>query len=251
MMRMLRPGCRRRLVLARVGGARSRRSRRRDPARPVRVVACGIGRWAYRLVGRRPSSDEAASDAGGALVAAALGLVISPIVSGAAALVAWRLPAIRRVRIEQRERALAMQALPETIDLLRLCLDAGLTVPFALELVGRDGTDPACAACRRAAERIGAGARSRDALGAVRALGDDGVRCADALEASVVDGAPVSVPLGRLAAELRDVRRRDLERRVRRVPVLLLPPLVLCILPAFALMTVVPLIVLSLRSLQL
>ncbi|MEZ5134942.1 MAG: hypothetical protein R2699_07785 [Acidimicrobiales bacterium] len=47
------------------------------------------------------------------------------------------------------------------------------------------------------------------------------------------------------------MRRRDLERRVRRVPVLLLPPLVLCILPAFALMTVVPLIVLSLRSLQL
>ncbi len=250
MMRVLRPGGRR-LVLARVGVARLRRGRRPERAHPVRVVAGGIGRSAHRLVGRVPSSDEAASDAGGALVAAALGLIISPIVSGAAALVAWRLPAMRRARAVHRERALAMQALPETIDLLRLCLDAGLTVPIALELVGHDGTDPARAACCRAAERIVAGARARDALDALRVLGDDGVRCADALEASVVDGAPVSVPLGSLAAELRDVRRRDLERRVRRVPVLLLPPLVLCILPAFALMTVVPLIVLSLRSLQL
>ena len=45
----------------------------------------------------------------------------------------------------------------------------------------------------------------------------------------------------RLAAEARLERRRAAEATARRVPVKLLFPLVLCTLPAFALLTVVPL----------
>ena len=46
-------------------------------------------------------------------------------------------------------------------------------------------------------------------------------------------------------------RRRRAEVAARKLPVKLLFPLVLCILPAFALLTVVPVIVSSLRALEL
>ena len=52
-----------------------------------------------------------------------------------------------------------------------------------------------------------------------------------------------------LAREARLDRRRRAEARARRVPVLLLFPLVLCVLPAFGLLTVVPLLVGSLPDL--
>jgi hypothetical protein len=55
--------------------------------------------------------------------------------------------------------------------------------------------------------------------------------------------------LERLGLELRLDRRRAAEQQARRVPVRLLGPLVMCTLPAFALLTIVPLLVASLRAL--
>ena len=60
---------------------------------------------------------------------------------------------------------------------------------------------------------------------------------------SSAHGAPITTSLDRLGDEARAVRRRAAAQRARRLPVLLLFPLVLCILPAFVLLTVVPLLV--------
>jgi tight adherence protein C len=54
-----------------------------------------------------------------------------------------------------------------------------------------------------------------------------------------------------LAAEVRAERRRRAEAAARRVPVKLLFPLVLCVLPAFGLLTVVPLLAGAATSLHL
>ncbi|MCB1006710.1 MAG: type II secretion system F family protein, partial [Acidimicrobiales bacterium] len=64
-------------------------------------------------------------------------------------------------------------------------------------------------------------------------------------------GVALLPALERLAVETRLERRRAAEATARRVPVKLLFPLVLCTLPAFALLTVVPLLAGSLRSLRL
>ena len=61
-------------------------------------------------------------------------------------------------------------------------------------------------------------------------------------------GVPLAPSLDRLGAELRLDRRRGAERDARRVPVRLLGPLVACVLPAFALLTVVPLLAASLQT---
>jgi Flp pilus assembly protein TadB len=56
-------------------------------------------------------------------------------------------------------------------------------------------------------------------------------------------GSPAAPALARLASELRADLRRRAEARARTVPVRLCFPLVGCILPAFALLTVVPAVV--------
>ena len=74
---------------------------------------------------------------------------------------------------------------------------------------------------------------------------------ADALRTSARLGTPAAPALARLATEVRaDVRRRA-EARARTVPVRLCFPLVLCVLPAFALLTVVPVVLSGLRTLSL
>jgi tight adherence protein C len=65
----------------------------------------------------------------------------------------------------------------------------------------------------------------------------------DTLRTSARLGSPAAPSLVRLASEVRaDVRRRA-EARARTVPVRLCFPLVCCILPAFGLLTVVPVVV--------
>ncbi len=56
------------------------------------------------------------------------------------------------------------------------------------------------------------------------------------------DGDPLVPVLDRLSVEARMVRRRQAEEAARRLPVQLLFPLVLCVLPAFVLLAVVPLL---------
>ncbi len=55
-------------------------------------------------------------------------------------------------------------------------------------------------------------------------------------------GAPLADGIDRLAAELRDRRRREVQRRAQRLPVTVLAPLVSCVLPAFLLITIVPVV---------
>jgi pilus assembly protein TadC len=64
----------------------------------------------------------------------------------------------------------------------------------------------------------------------------------DTLRTSARLGTPAAPALGRLAADVRADLRRRAEARARTVPVRLCFPLVGCILPAFALLTVVPVV---------
>jgi Flp pilus assembly protein TadB len=67
-------------------------------------------------------------------------------------------------------------------------------------------------------------------------------RLGTALRRSAESGAPVTAALGRLAEDLRARRRADVEGRVRQVEVRAAVPLGVCLLPAFVLVGVVPLV---------
>jgi tight adherence protein C len=102
-----------------------------------------------------------------------------------------------------------------------------------------------------AAERAAAAGRPRaDALlDELVPLGDRAAALAHVLADHLRYGVPLVPGLERLGLELRLHRRRRAEEEARRVPLRLLAPLLTCVLPAFGLLTVVPLLVASLKSL--
>ena len=140
---------------------------------------------------------------------------------------------------------------PEVIDLLALALGAGLSVTESMEAVGRWAPGPVGDALAAAHISVAHGGLTADALEAARdRCGAPAAGLFSALLAADRYGTPLGPSLDRLGHEARLDRRRAAEERARKVPVQLLFPLVVCVLPAFGLLTVVPLLVNSLGALS-
>lgn len=183
-------------------------------------------------------------------IAVVLVVAVSPVVGllvvGAVAVAPW----CTARRDAGRHRRAVLDAVPEAADLFALAVAGGLTVTAALTTAGRWTPGPMGEALRRATEEIRLGRPTSDALEElVAALGEPARPLVGVLVASERYGVPVGDGLDRVAREARLERRRRAEERARRLPVLLLFPLVLCVLPAFGLLTVVPLLVGSLPDL--
>lgn len=132
-------------------------------------------------------------------------------------------------------------------DLFVLALRAGCTVGSALALIAERLPGPSGASLRRLQQRVERGEPLADALAAMPALlGRDFASLADALMLAVRYGTPIESHLERVAVEGRLAERRAVETRARRVPLLLLFPLVMCSLPAFVLLTILPLTIAAL-----
>lgn len=223
-----------------------------DPRRrPLGAVAEAIG---ARLLRRadRAVTPAAARRLGTAVLFAALFLPVLPAAAVPAGLAAWGAPGVAARRAERRRLAAMAGDLPDVVDLLVLAVGAGLTVPLAAVAVSRRATGPLGAELARACVEAGLGRRLADALDDVPARAGEAVRpLVAALIASERYGAPLVAGLERLAGEVRADRRRRAEEAARKVPVKLLFPLVACTLPAFALLTVAPLVASAVRSLRL
>lgn len=179
--------------------------------------------------------------------------IVLPLPAAAVlAFAAWALP-VARARGAQRARADRVQrSLPEVVDLFHLAVGAGLTVPLAVEAVVRRSDGPIVEALATALDEVAVGRRLADALADVPARTHEAVQpLVAALVASLRYGAPLGDALGRLAAEVRADRRRRAEEAARKVPVKLLFPLVCCVLPAFGLLTLAPLIAGAVSALRL
>ncbi|MDP1818815.1 MAG: type II secretion system F family protein [Acidimicrobiales bacterium] len=184
-----------------------------------------------------------------AALALGAGLVAPPLLAVVPLTVLFHRRRAQRARRSSHERA-AAAALPEVVDLLLLCAGAGVAVPLAHPLVAARVPPPLCDALLAAdAATSGGQARADALLAALLPLGDRAAALGHVLVDHLRYGVPVVPGLERLALELRLDRRRRAEEAARRVPVRMLGPLVTCILPAFGLLTVVPLLAASLRGL--
>jgi hypothetical protein len=133
--------------------------------------------------------------------------------------------------------------LPVAVDLLTVAIGAGCTPYGAVEIAAAwcpPEVGGVLAAVPRDCSRgatfevaLHDAARRTPAIGAL----------GDALSAASRLGAPIAPTLARLAAEGRADMRRAAEARARTVPVRLLFPLVFLVLPAFGLLTVVPVLI--------
>lgn len=172
-----------------------------------------------------------------------------PLVAvGAMAVVvgAWR-----RRRADARVLARRDRVVPDLIDLFVIAAAAGHTAHGCVHAVAARAPRPVQPVVARASRRLHGGEPIQVVLSDAGAdLGPLGAPLAGALAAGAASGAPMAQGLGRVADAAREARRRQAEEQARRLPVTLLFPLVMCILPAFLLLAVVPLLVGSLGSLQ-
>jgi tight adherence protein C len=144
-----------------------------------------------------------------------------------------------RRRVARREATLD-QELPVVVDLLRVAVGAGCTPYLAVDVAAR-WSPPGLAGVLAEVQRDCAlGVSFADALDRASDSHASLAKLTGALLASDRYGAPVGDALDRLSAEERATLRRRAEARARTVPVRLLFPLVFLVLPAFALLTVVP-----------
>jgi tight adherence protein C len=213
-----------------------------------RVVAVGS---LLRAVTRRPPDPDAARRVGWAAVLGFAGVLVAPPVGAVSAMAAWVAVAAGQRRRHNRQRGAVIGALPEVIDLLAMVVGAGLNVRLALEAVAPRAPPAFRHALAAQLRRARLGVRLSDALDELPSMLGDAVRpLVAALVATDRYGVPLQPALERLASEARQDRRRRAEAAARRVPVKLLFPLVLCVLPAFALLTVVPVLVGTIGSLR-
>lgn len=143
-----------------------------------------------------------------------------------------------RGRAGVRDRRLVREV-PHVCELLAVCLEAGRPARGALRVVAAAMDGPTAEALRRVLAEIDLGveeARAWAALGAVpgyRAVARD-------LARSVHTGVPLATLLRRHAADARREERGRAQVRARGAGVLSALPLVVCFLPAFLLLGVVP-----------
>ena len=228
------------------GGAMGR-SRRRHGRR----LAGALGAAIRRVAGRSPDAD-AARRLGWVVLLGVPVAVLAPPAGLAVALAAWAVPVMRARRQARRRAAEVIGALPEVVDLFVVAVGAGLTVALAVRAVGERAPPPFAAVLADVGREAALGRRLADLLDEVPGVRGEPVRpLTAALAASERYGAPLVAGLDRLADEVRRDRRRRAEDAARKVPVKLLFPLVFCVLPAFALLTLAPPLVGALRGLRL
>ena len=174
------------------------------------------------------------------------GLLVAPFV----AVSAFRAPDLVLAGRARRRRQRADREIPLLLDLLAAGSSAGLSGHLALVRAATVIRGPLREELDRALFAIELGARWRDEL---RALAErlelpDLRRAVSTLARTDSLGTPLAEQMSALAAQVRDARRAAVAERARKAPVKMLFPLVFLVLPAFLLLTVVPVLLTTLRS---
>ena len=221
-----------RAVLSRAQLSRARRL-------GVRVEGA-VGRQ-LRGVARRPFDPALDRRTGRAAMVGMVALPVAAWLAPVAAVVVWVWPAWVSRRARRRQAASLRSAVPDVIELFRLAVGAGLTVNLAVHAVTPRLPPSARPLLAEVVERVAVGERLADGLDGLARRAEVLRPLAVALASGERYGGALGPTLERLALEARLDRRRQAEEAARRLPVQLLFPLVACVLPAFALLTVIPL----------
>jgi tight adherence protein C len=153
-----------------------------------------------------------------------------------AALIGWKLPDIYLRNVTQKRQAEMRKGVPDALDLMVICAEAGLSLDAALSRVAREiaGSAP------EIADELGltavelnfmpdrqhalANLIDRTMLPSVRAL-------VGTMRQSERYGTPLAQSLRVLALEMRDERMMRAEEKAARLPAILTVPMIIFILP--------------------
>ena len=157
-----------------------------------------------------------------------------------------------RAKADRRQQEI-INGFPDALDLMLVCVEAGLGLEAAFARVGMEMTE----SHPRIAEQLGtvtlelrAGRNREDALRrlADRAGADEIRAFATLLIQSTKLGSSVAQTLRVYASEMRERRRLRAEEKAHRLPVLLSIPLVVCMLPVMIGVLMLPAAIRVMRS---
>jgi tight adherence protein C len=134
------------------------------------------------------------------------------------------------------------RAMPDTLDMLTVCVEAGLGFDAALTEVVRTTTGPLTLESARVIQEMQFG-RSR--VEALRSMAErTTVGELKVFVSSLVQAAELGVPVGRVlreqAVQMRLRRRQRAEEQAQKVPVKILFPLLFCLFPALFVVVIGP-----------
>jgi tight adherence protein C len=174
---------------------------------------------------------------------------------GGGAVVGLLLPETIATNMRKKHLAAVEKAVPDALDMLVICADAGLALEGGLQRVAQEMTNlsPALAMELTQTSRelqIGADMRGvMESLGQRTGL-DTLKRLSSTLSQSLQYGTPLTQALRSLSAELRQEALVKFEERAGRLPTLMTIPMILFILPCVFLIVAGPAIINVLSTLK-
>jgi tight adherence protein C len=218
-------------------------------------VVIGIGLalpWSRKPSGKGPPID--ARSAWGAI--AAIAAVIAPgpkiVTVPLAVLLALAVHRFAEARAEARRRRAMDAEIPQLLDLLAAGSAAGLSAVAGFQRSVQALRGPLGTELKASLDAVAVGARWRTELSAVteRLALPDLRRTMAVLTRTETLGTSLTGATRDLAADVRSSRRAAVAERARAAPVKMLFPLVFLVLPAFLLLTVVPVLLTTVRSIR-
>lgn len=204
------------------------------------VVPSPLGRLTDGRERAWPPRREVVAAAGaGLLVVAGVGTMGGVVLGVLVSLAVWFVAG--RVRAERPDRRMAAQ-LPDALDFLAVALDAGAPLPAAVQAVAEVSPQPTADLLHGLARSAGLGVDPAESWGALTGHPVWGRAAADVVR-SARSGTGLADTLRMHAAEARQEHRDRTIKAARTVGVKSVLPLMVCFLPAFVLVGVVPIIV--------
>lgn len=163
----------------------------------------------------------------------------------------WIVTVVARARGRRRERSEAARRqheIPLVAQLLRMAVSSGLTIPQALAHVAEVAPPATRLHLAEAVRALELGAGTQAALTRLATRAPDLDRLAEALSAAADLGIEAGDALCAVGDDALGVWLRQAQTQARTVPVRLLFPLVFLVLPAFALLTVAPALLVGLAA---
>ncbi|WP_439663371.1 type II secretion system F family protein [Lentzea sp. HUAS TT2] len=177
---------------------------------------------------------------GGLLGARSVGLLVIGLVAGA--VFGFFLPDLLLLNAGQKRQEKIRRALPDALDMLTVCVEAGLGFDAALAQVARNTSGPLAQECARVLQEMQIGKSRNESLRALtlRTTVAELRSFVSALAQAGELGVPIAAVLREQAREMRLRRRQRAEEQAQKVPVKILFPLITCLFPAMFVIIIGP-----------
>ncbi|MCR3748043.1 type II secretion system F family protein [Lentzea californiensis] len=177
---------------------------------------------------------------GGLLGARSVGWLVAGLVLGA--VFGFFLPDLLLLNAGQKRQELIRRALPDALDMLTVCVEAGLGFDAAMAQVARNTSGPLAQECVRVLQEMQIGKSRNESLRALtlRTTVAELRAFVSALAQAGELGVPIASVLREQAREMRLRRRQRAEEQAQKVPVKILFPLITCLFPAMFVIIIGP-----------